>query len=290
MKKKVLTFLILSLTLLSGFWFSSFLRIQQGLTIQKYRDHILEGYFSIPFKYMLKTPGLLDTTIHYSLTENKRTNTYCAKRQCDASPATLYFSLYKPFDPTDPDCGSYYCFMYDKDMQGRFKGLFGRDILKQQIVSARKDSKKTVLRYFNTETIQATFNKVYMKPEIQFRGIGLQTVYNFVLKSYCRDAGEIIRQSLSQKALFEKLSAGYLEQMKKDTLFDGKTYSENAAIQLLGEKAKRQYSCLESRLSGTIIGIMLRRQCDGTLPVIVNCFKTVLKDYDPEYYTVFSKP
>jgi len=27
---------------------------------------------------------------------------------------------------------------------------------------------------------------------------------------------------------------------------------------------------------------LLRRQCDGTLPTLLNCLKIVLKDYDPE--------
>jgi hypothetical protein len=290
MKKKIMLLVTLLLVVSSGLWFTSFRQAQQGLTIQKYTDHILEGYFSIPFKYMLKTPGVLDTTIAYTLEERGRKNKYCAKRQCDVSPATLYFSLYKPFDPTDPDCGSYYCFTYDKDMQGRFKALFGKDILKQKISSARKDSRKTELHYFNAEAIQAAFNRTYLKSTGTFRGVALQTIYNFTLKAYCRDAGEIIKRAFSQQELFNKLSSGYLEQVKKDTLFDGKAYSEKAAVQLLGEKAKRQYSCMEPRLSGTIIGMMLRRQCDGTLPVLMNCFKMLLKDYDPEYYAAFVKP
>jgi hypothetical protein len=33
-----------------------------------------------------------------------------------------------------------------------------------------------------------------------------------------------------------------------------------------------------------MIGSMLRRGGDGSMPTLIQCLKTVLKDYDPEYY------
>ena len=72
----------------------------------------------------------------------------------------------------------------------------------------------------------------------------------------------------------------YLRKLCEDVILNHNNDNNEATEKL---KANLSQNCLgdyESR----VIGTMLRRQCDGSLPVLLTCLKTVLKDYDPTFY------
>ena len=57
--------------------------------------------------------------------------------------------------------------------------------------------------------------------------------------------------------------------------FASQTYGK-----IFGEAEMAECSPAINRMLGT----MLRRAGDGSLPAILLCMKTMMKDYDPEYY------
>ena len=89
---------------------------------------------------------------------------------------------------------------------------------------------------------------------------------------------------LKDKEKFEKIAKEYLEKAQKDKDFNGITatneYRENYFPDL-------EFKCKNYNATNAVnrlLGIMLRRQADGTLPIILNMLKTVLKDYDKETF------
>jgi hypothetical protein len=52
--------------------------------------------------------------------------------------------------------------------------------------------------------------------------------------------------------------------------------------EFLGQLAKQQLGdSKDSRQDAVVLGVMLRRQLDGTWPVVTKLLKRVLADYDP---------
>lgn len=208
-----------------------------------------------------------------------------ARRQCTVSPSLIYYSFYLPLDTNAYWNAS--SFSYNASVRGEFKNLFGEDILKDQItlpVGKNGDSQHPpVFRFFNGKAFSAAFKILYKKPGDEFQGLVLQKIYDATLKDYDRDAGNAISHILSDKKLFKQLADDYLAKAKTDTSFDGVSFTNKAADTLIGKAVYSQLKCMDA--SNRLVGIMLRREIDGTLPILLANFKAILKDYDPEYYT-----
>jgi len=198
---------------------------------------------------------------------------FYAYSKCGESPGFAAYSFYEGLDTSYSDFGP--------EVVTRFKTLFGQDIVKSRLKLAAKDYEGNSIQWiqFNGLGIKAAFDKLYQKPTGKFQGIGLQNLYNFTLKSYVRDVTSIVVKVASNKPAFEALSKQYMASALKDPEFYGPTFSEDAA-EKLGTNSLDQECTDASR----VVGTLLRRQCDGSLPVLLLCLKTVLKDYDPEYY------
>lgn len=282
---------LISLLFVSGLVFIS---ASKGPSLIKSPDEyfktIMLSFFGREDHFILNTlpNDFPDTAMHYeALAVNRNTGdtgyvTLLARRQCTVSPSDIYYFFYLPLDTN-----AYFnaeSFSYSADIRGEFKNLFGEDILKDQITLPIAKSKGTdhipVFRFFNGKAFRAAFKILYKKPDSKFEGLIFQKIYNATLKDYDRDAGDVISHILSNKKLFKKLANDYLARAKTDTSFDAIPYTYKACDTLIG---KPVYHCMTD--ADRLLGIMMRRQCDGTLPDLLTCFKTVLKDYDPEYYT-----
>ena len=137
------------------------------------------------------------------------------------------------------------------------------------------------MNVFNADAIQAAFDSLYCKPEKKFKAFTYQQIYDLTLKKFCRESAEIIAQIFKKKPLFEQLSAGYKKSAAENSQFVGTTYTHEATEKIFGENYYQTFSCSGASY---ILGTMMRRQCDGSLPVLLKCFKKVLEDYDPDYY------
>jgi hypothetical protein len=259
------------------------------VTPGEYFNFIIQGFFGYE-DYSIIDPmpnDFPDPLLHYTVdgvdetTGNDVHLEVKVRRYCTVSPSIIYYMFYLPLDST-----AYWnveSFSYNTAMKENFKHLFGEDILKDQVVLPdRKSGNAGVLRLFNGKAFRVAFNKLYKKPRKKFQGLILGKIYNVTLKDYCRDAADIISHVLSNKALFQQWADNYLLLAKTDTTFDGVKYEEKAADTLIGKALYAKLNCCTS--GDRLVGTMLRRQIDGSLPDLLYCFKTVLHDYDPEYY------
>jgi hypothetical protein len=198
-----------------------------------------------------------------------------ATRKCGSSPTFIAYSFYAGLDTAYTDYGA--------DVTNRYKTLFGTDIIKAKVKIAAKDweGKPMYWNHFNGLAIKAAFDKLYQKPSGSYQGIGLQKIYNAAMKDYVRDMTNVIIKVMANKPAFEATAKQYLTKATTDPEFDGLSFGGEATEKLIG---KFTQPCLEEYYGERVVGTMLRRQCDGSLPVLLTCLKTLLKDYDPEFY------
>ncbi len=289
--RKILFILVL---LLSGLVFISASKSRSPThNPDEYFNTIIKSFFGQEDHFIMNPMpnDFPDTSIYYQEFGRSRSgfvgyvNLY-ARRQCTISPSLIYYAFYLPLDTN-----AYWnaeSFSYSAGVRGEFKNLFGEDILKDQITIPYGDrdamNHLPVFRFFNGKAFSAAFKILYKKPDNKFEGMVLQKIYNATLKDYDRDAGNAISHILSNKKLFKQIADEYLAKAKSDTSFNGVSYINKAADTLIGKTLYKQLTCMDA--SNRLLGIMLRRQIDGTLPVLLTNFKTVLKDYDPEFYAI----
>jgi hypothetical protein len=210
------------------------------------------------------------------------------KNACNMPSAHLYYQLVIAFD-TKNLFWNHYAF-FNKEyplMQQNFKELFGQDALAQLVPMAQKtpDEKDfQKFRFFNGKGLKAAFDKLYKKPQEKFENIcTYQKVYDIALKGVFASATSLIIDVMKNKKDFEACAKEYLEKAKKDPNFDGQVFTNQCTQKLLGEK---EYECGQAN---RIVGMLLRRQCDGTLPVVLSCLKQIVKDYDNDTFKKIGK-
>jgi hypothetical protein len=193
-------------------------------------------------------------------------------------PSTIPEIFYYGLDTT-------YYSDYASEVASRFKALFGADIVKSKVVTAKKyidgSDRNATWNHFNGAAIKAAFDKMYQKPSESFHGIVLQKIYNRSMKKYVRDHTNVLIKVLSNKPLLESYAKELTTGTMTDPEFDGRNLAGLFVIKLK-IKADEENYCLNVNKS---VHLLLRRQCDGSLPALIMCLKTMLKDYDPEYYT-----
>jgi hypothetical protein len=200
---------------------------------------------------------------------------------CGRSPAYEYYSLYISLDSN-----AYWnddSFSYDRNFTDRFKALFGQDILKTKIKMAQKDyeGKNLEWRHYKAEGLKAAFDKLYQKPTDKFHGYPLQKVYNLTCKEYVRGIANLVVKVFSKRPEFDKYAKQYMQDALTKPDFEGQEFGNEVSLKLLGSS---EGDCIDDYYKSRIVGIMLRRQCDGSLPVLLSSLKIMLKDYDPEYF------
>ncbi|TAE69856.1 MAG: hypothetical protein EAZ85_12615 [Bacteroidetes bacterium] len=171
----------------------------------------------------------------------------------------------------------------DGSFSQKFKEIFGVDPIDKVIVDAN-GSKDKGFRFFNNKAIETIFNKLYVKPTTELQGVAYQKIYDISLKEYMADMTDVIASILKDKKQFQKIAKEYLERVKKDKKFNGidatNKYREKYFSQLFFKCKNYNGADAINRL----LGIMLRRESDGTLKVMLNSLKTVLNDYDKQTF------
>ncbi len=161
---------------------------------------------------------------------------------------------------------------------------FGKSIFRKPVSMAQnKDGIKPEFIFYSTEGIQAAFNKLYVKPTNKFEEYSYQKIYNLTAKAYLRDFTKFLAYIMSKKSIFIAASNRYLKNAKTSKDFYPWHEMYNSYNELFTtEASKKQFPNFTKEVSNSDLGTLLRRQCDGTLPTLLSCLKTVLKDYDPE--------
>jgi hypothetical protein len=184
-----------------------------------------------------------------------------------------------------------------KEYNETFKATFGANILGKNVKMAafyvNDETKKKVydeFTFYAKDGIQKAFDKLYVKPTADFEGYSMKKLYDLAAKDYVRDFSKLlVYLMVTKKAAFEQAGKTYLLKATTDKNFYHRDVCVAASKKLFPtEDSKKQFKAFQDEIYEGTIGSLLRRQCDGTLPTLVNCIKTVLKDYDPEGLKIFS--
>lgn len=176
-------------------------------------------------------------------------------------------------------------YVHSKEFNEKFIQHFGKGLHGKHIVMAAKDyeNKPDIFFFYSAEGIKAAFNKLYPKPNNTFEKVTYQQLYNLTAKAYTRDLTRFFAYLMGKKTIWLEVSNHFLNNAKTNKKFSVHEEEEYAFKKLFPTEASRkQFPNLSEELGAYELGTLLRRQCDGTLPVILSCLKTVLKDYDPE--------
>jgi hypothetical protein len=171
---------------------------------------------------------------------------------------------------------------YEGSVLTRFKALFGADLIKSKLKLAAKDYEGNAIQIYQYSPlgVQAAFNKLYQKPTSTYKGIGLQKLYNVSAKQYVRDATDMIIAITAKKPIWDAQVKKYVQLATTDEEFYMGSFADETYTKIFGEQEAKECAPYANKM----IGSMLRRSGDGTLPVLLVCLKTMLKDYDLEYY------
>lgn len=171
---------------------------------------------------------------------------------------------------------------FEWPVRNRIAALFGADIIKGKLKLAGKDYEGNPIQIYQYSGVgvQAVFNKLYQKPTAAFKGIGLQKIYNVSAKQYLRDATDIVVGITAKKTLWDAEVKRYLQVATTSDEFYMDDFASETYTKIFGEKEMKECAPYANKM----IGSMLRRGGDGSLPALIVCLKTVLKDYDLEYY------
>jgi hypothetical protein len=170
------------------------------------------------------------------------------------------------------------------DFEKSFKAIFKKDIRKKPTVKNGFENAS-----FSADAIQTAFNKTYPKPTELVDGFVMQKVYDLSIKQYSRACAYVMADVMKNKTAFMQQVNTYKAKAATSKWDDGIGFCTIAAEAVLGKDylSKRANETTKKYLGDyydRLVGMMMRRQIDGTLPVILNCIKTVLKDYDPSFY------
>jgi hypothetical protein len=159
------------------------------------------------------------------------------------------------------------------------KSLFGKHVP----MSKDENGYASTFFFYSPIGIKAAFDKLYVKPNNKLEVATYQTIYNLTAKEYMRDFTKFLAHIMSQKSTLNVLGARYLKNAKANKGFRPNIEANYALEKLFPTDASRQqFPAFTNEIVADDLSTLLRRQCDGTLPTLLNCLKTVLKDYDSE--------
>ncbi len=202
----------------------------------------------------------------------KETPKYPAS-QCESQPSYMYYGLVIAFDRKNAywNDGS---FFRNDEFKNNFKNIAGKDPIKE----IKKMKSGAEFRFFNGDALENAMDKLLPQTNDQLQNIPYQKIYDITLKDYFAESCEIIKIALQDRKLFNKLSADYLKKAMKNEGFDGQNYTYDCVEKIF--KQEIQKKCLPNKAEMRILGMLMRRQCDGSLKNVLNSLKKVLQRFD----------
>jgi hypothetical protein len=168
----------------------------------------------------------------------------------------------------------------------------------------RYDGYSETVAKFSGEGILVVFQRFYQPPSATFGGHTYQHIYNLCLKHYVRGGAHILCELLANKDAFRQVAAEYAQrglQPNPREPFNAVVFQEEKTRLLLPAPLVAEWNRFTENLlnpsddvSRTIygypdrlLGMLIRRHLDGSLPQCLEVIKRVLKDYDPEAYAQY---
>ena len=172
------------------------------------------------------------------------------------------------------------------DFVREFKKEFGISPFTETMVTAKKEA----WHFWSGSAVVSAFNKYYGGPNNRFQHVTYGFMYKVAAKKFMTDYVKIINHLLvEKKEEWLKSCADYKEKALHDSTFDGSMASYHATEKLFTSKDLQSLQVIPVNYLYIPIGQLMRRQIDGSLPSIVECLRTFLKDYDPENYRVLER-
>ena len=132
------------------------------------------------------------------------------------------------------------------------------------------------------EALRRAFHRLYLPPGTDLEGIAAQALYDVTLREdVARLAGRMARVS-TQQSRFAQAARQLADALRRDPDFSVYEIAEG-----LAEELNQPYPSADDddeRIDMFVAGQLLRRQLDGSLPVIRQAVRTILRDYDPETF------
>ena len=167
---------------------------------------------------------------------------------------------------------------YSEERAAAYSDL--KEIYGVALFDPEKDTGTEIPRY-DGKVLAAVADKLYLKPTDKLGASTAQAVYDAMFKQTVADfVHNIVRiESKLPKAKLAKLANDYktaaaAKPSKPEATFYGPDF--------LGEMTRKQLTDSKNpRGDALVLGVLLRRQLDGTWPVVTQLLKRVMADYDP---------
>ena len=147
-------------------------------------------------------------------------------------------------------------------LEQAFRELFGHALIKKHVGP---------FVAYDPAALDAAFTAMYVKPTVTLGGVPASVVYQTLFKDNVAQKAEVIAAALTKKGFLASKAKDYLAHVR-DPKFDASAWQYDAVKDAGAPLAS------EARLVGTLV----RRQADGTLPAVIKMLRTVLGDYDPD--------
>jgi len=125
-------------------------------------------------------------------------------------------------------------------------------------------------------TIEAAFDRAYVRPQqLVAPGVTAQIAYDTLFRAWTADYAEKVALVLDHADILARKSRELaVRQHSPD--FDGVAFQSEAARAMFPDPKSAKET-----VRGQDVGTLLRRNADGSLPVLVKILRRVLADYDP---------
>ncbi len=170
------------------------------------------------------------------------------------------------------------------DVEKAFTKAFGVPLYKKKRIWEKPESSLNIDSY-NPAAVDAIMKVLYVAPSDGKLGASAQLLYDVGFKDMVREtASEVGRYTQTKGWLAAKT-----ERAKK-MLATPNSYLRGSYDAWANElPAAKPADGEEAYGDGGLVGTLIRRSLDGTLPPMLTAFGRALKDYDPETYAVWSK-
>jgi hypothetical protein len=137
-----------------------------------------------------------------------------------------------------------------------FRAAFGKPLVRRRVHGRTE---------YDADGLRAAFRAIYVKPDEPVGGVPARALYD-PLRGFVAGAAEATAQLLDHPARLARAAREYDARGSFDYPFIERRFPELDVFDVI------------------TAGVVLRRQLDGTLPVLVEALRTVLADYDPQAF------
>ena len=192
----------------------------------------------------------------------------------------ILFTSVEPKLAADKD-HSVYLNIYDvvngDELTAEYTKAFGGDLIKNRPKEGRTAD---WFPQYDKALLAKAFDTLYVKPSAERAGLAAQKIYDFLFKGPMRNVADDLPRILADKKALAAAAKAYQAASKTEGFYAPR-YLDKPAADLSGPQGGEDE---KAPVSSVVFGMVLRRHLDGTLPLVVQKIKQVLKDYDKEAY------